>query len=278
MNPKPLGSLLLAATLAAQQAPNLLPPPAAWTVTVNPAEVAVNVVGNRIDFVSNCNHTNSPVSASVQVTVPLSSSYLLWLDAVWASAPSSLENWTWSIPGVGSGSWKQNDIVNSRDVAQWTVNLPAGSHTLTLSTTSFGCGGLGRIWAGELREVTGPVLVPDLCFVDPNQIGAAAYASLSIQNGGAVPNPIYMLFLSSSTLPTPYVWPFGDQWVANPLYLGALNTTTFTPPWGGVAQTLHGIVFRPVGSPQWWQVVQYDPTNPITTLRIGSPTRTSSLH
>lgn len=268
----------VAAALPAQQAPNLLPAPATWSVTANASEVTVSATGTRLDFLSSCNHTNSPVTVDVQFTVPQAGAYLLWLDAEWAAAPGSYQMWTWSLPGVGTGTWKQNDLVNTRNVAQWGVQLTSGMQTLTLSATSHGCGGLGRIWGAELRKVDGPVFVPGLCYVDPFQPGPTGYATFTIQHLQPLFNPVYMLFTSNSVAAAQIVWPFGDQWLANPLYLGALGSPSFTPPSGTAAAALHGLVFHAVGSPQWWQVVEYDAGNPVTTLRIGSPTRTSSLH
>lgn len=269
---------LVATALPAQQAPDLLLAPSSWAVTAIPAEVAVTAVGDRLDFLSNCNHANSPVTVTTQVQVSQPGTYLLWLDAVWADAPTSYQPWTWTIPGVGSGAWTQNDLSGSRDVAQWSITLPAGPHAVVLTATSHGCGGLGRFWGAELRKVDGPILLPDLCYVDPFQVGATAYASFTIGGASPLAQPNYLVFTSSSTLITPFAWPFGDQWLASPLYLGTLGQASFTPPWGPAAQTLHGLFVRPVAAPQWWQVAEYDATNPIATLRLGSPTRTSSLH
>ncbi|MCR9247352.1 MAG: hypothetical protein NXI31_20160 [bacterium] len=279
MSSATLTAILFTATLTvaatSQQAPNLLPPLGNWSVQVNPAHVVTTVTNGEITLQANGNHVASPITIDVPFTVPHAGTYLLWLDAVWASVPGSSDPWDWSIAGVGAGTWKQFGGTGSRNVAQWIVRLPSGPTTMRLSTTSFGLGNLGRVWPAELRAVDGPQLVPDLCFADP---GVAVYASFNILNRQPLTNPVYLLYTSRQTLTTPINWTFGDQWLANPLYLGALNSARFQPNTTPVANALHGLVFRPASAPQWWQVVEYDTVNPLATLRLGSPNRTAAGH
>ncbi|MCA8963381.1 MAG: hypothetical protein H6838_10520 [Planctomycetes bacterium] len=270
-------SLLTAASLAAQQAPNLMPPQTAWVVTANPA--AVTVSGTDPIVFQGLWSPNPPYQITVDIpfAVPQAGPHLLWLDGYFVVAPSSYQDWSWTIPGVGAGLWRQGDVQNTRDVAQWVVDLPAGNHTLSLTTQAHNPGSIGRLWEAELRRVSGPQLVPNLCFIDP-QSPTYSYANFTIENAAPLANPVYMLFFAPATLSSPVQLPFGDQWLANPIWLGALNTPSWTFSSGYEANVMHYLIYGGASNPTWWQVVEYDVLNPLSTLRLGSPNRTGAGH
>lgn len=270
--------MLLSTAAFGQQAPNLLSPLSAWTVVTNPSHVTATVLTDRISFVASCNHQLSPVSVSTTFTVSQAGPHILWLDAIWSIAPGSREIWTWSIPGVGSDSWYQDYDVLSRDVAQWLVDLPAGTHTLTATADSWGCGTIGHVYNAELRTVSGPQVVPDRVYYDPLGALYTTWGDFTIENRTPLPSPVYLVFLSNNTLSAPVTWPFGDQWLDNPLYLGALNTPSWTPTSPAAAWAAYSMLHAPFHSPQWWQVVEYDVGAPLSTLNLGSPNRTSKGH
>jgi len=212
------------------------------------------------------------VDASFQVQQ--AGRYLLRLDAYWAIPPGSGNPWTWSIPGVGAGGWAQGQASQAppREVAQWVVWTPAGSHTLTMTTSSSGTGDVGAIRRAELRRMEGPVVLPGV--TRRANVYGPAIADLNIDSAQSLQSPVYLVYFSPAVAPAPFTWPFGEQWLATPVFLGPMSTANYTPPVGLLSQLLFDVFLPAPGVLQGWQVLEFDALDIANTIQIGSLTFT----
>lgn len=276
MHSIPLAMVLALAALApAQSRPVPLPSLDTWTVSANPQEVAISqsatAIGLRPTFSGSF---SSPVDAtSPSFAVTQAGDYVIQPDAIVAFGLGSGEDVTWSLldaagTTAASGTWRQRDAGSSnRDVYQVAIQLSVGTYRLRYST-QISPFGIGTLYPARLNQVDLPVLLPGL------NSNYQATASAEIEIAGGTPGYRFLVFESANTLAQPILLPFGEQWLAMP----ALALDLGQPAWSPPSMSISGLAYFTLTSGRWWQVVEYDPASPFTTLRLGSAHFTRQYH